>query len=240
MRLIPTELNRRVASALRYSAAAETFHVAGQSGFWRLVGVGLVLFGIGVAVGASFYGYSFIARNSENLSTLSSTLAKALSEVQLRGTTQGTVQLEPKELPLSKGETIALSSESRLALDSNAKVRADGELRIQVPPAISPFTNPVPRSNPKTPAPTIVNFTIFKTVPFDKGSVMTGWRFLTSAQRSPTDQYCYYTEHSETPDANVVLDLGQNSKMDTPRNVPTGFDIASAFNKCVWFRMAEP
>lgn len=240
MKLIPTGLNRRLASALRYSAAAETFHMAGQSGFWRLVGVGLLLFGTGVAVGAGFYGYSLIARNSENLTTLSSTLAKALSEVQLHGTTQGTVQLEPKELPLSKGETVALSSDSRIALDPNAKVRADGELRIQVPPAISPFTNPAPRSNPKTLAPTIVNFTIFKTVPFDKGSVMTGWRFLTSAQRSPTDQYCYYTEHSETPDANVVLDLGENSKMDTPRNVPTGFDIASAFNKCVWFRMAEP
>jgi hypothetical protein len=240
VKLIPTELNQRVASALRYSAAAETFRIAGQSGFWRLVGVGLLLFGTGVAIGASFYGYSFIVRNSENISALSSSLAKAISQVRLHGTTDGTVQLEPKELPLRKGETIALSGDSRIALDPKATVRADGELRIQVPPAISPFANPTPRPNPKAPAPTIVNFTIFKTVPFDKGSVMTGWRFLTSARRTPTDQYCYYTENSETPDVNVVFDVGQNSKMDNPTNVPKGFDIVSAFNRCVWFRMTEP
>src|SRR5262249_36050795 len=61
-----------------------------------------------------------------------------------------------------------------------------------------------------------------------------------SAQKSPTDQYCYYTENAETPNVNVVVDLGENNKMVTPSNTPKGFDVASAFNRCVWFRTTGP
>jgi hypothetical protein len=63
---------------------------------------------------------------------------------------------------------------------------------------------------------------------------------LTSAQRSPSDQYCYYTEDAETPDVNVVVDLGEDGKMNTPHDTPNGFDIASAFSRCVWFKTTEP
>jgi hypothetical protein len=195
---------------------------------------------MGVAFGASFYGYALVIRNSENLTTLSSILAKTLSEVQLHGVAQGSVELDPKELPLSPGAIIALSSDSRLILDPKARVNADGELKIQMPPAMSSFTNSTVPTNRRTSAQPIVNFTIFKTMAFDKGSVMTGWKFLTSAQRAPTEQYCYYTEDAATPDVNVVVDLGENGKMNTPQDVPKEFDINSAFKRCVWFKAAEP
>ena len=177
MNVIPTDLNRKLAGALRYSVAAEALRVAGQSGFWRLIGIGLLVFGMGVAFGASFYGYALVMRNSENLTTLSSIFAKAFSEVQLHGVAQGTVELDRKELPLSPGGIIGLSSDSRLILDPKAKVSADGELKIQVPPAMSSFASPTVPPNRRTPAQPIVNFTIFKTMVFDKGSVMTGWKF---------------------------------------------------------------
>jgi hypothetical protein len=85
-----------------------------------------------------------------------------------------------------------------------------------------------------------VNFTVFKSVPFDKGTVMTGWTFLTSAQRSPTAQFCYYTEESDfTPGRHMMLDIGTDEKLQPPKTVPNGFDLDGAFSKCVWFRSAE-
>ena len=125
------------------------------------------------------------------------------------------------------------SFRSRVLLDPTSKVLADGELRVQAP-SISAPQSETTRSAPK--ASTITNFTVFKTVRFEKGLVMTGWMFLTSTQKSPTHQYCYYTESSDTPGLNVILDLGDDQKMEEPTKAPSGFDIPTAFSKCVWFR----
>jgi hypothetical protein len=236
MNLIPTELNQRLANALRYSVAADRFYIAGKAGFWRLVGVGLIAFGIGAAAGIGFYGYSYISRNSENLNSLSSIFSKALSEVRLRATAEGTVQLEPHELALAQGQTVSLDPNSRLLLDPSAKVLADGEIRIQGHSISLPQATPARSASS---IPTITNFTVFKSVPFDKGSVQTGWIFLTSAQRSPTDQYCYYTQASDTPGRNVTLDIGTNEKLEQPKILPDSFDVVAAFSNCVWFRTED-
>jgi hypothetical protein len=84
--------------------------------------------------------------------------------------------------------------------------------------------------------PLVTNFTVFKSVPFEKGMVMTGWKFLTSAQTTPTDQYCYYTVGLNTPGFNVRVDIGTDGELVTPQSLPPGFDINAAFAKCVWFR----
>jgi hypothetical protein len=227
-----TDLNRRLSEALRSRIAADRLAIGGRAGFFRLVGLGLILFGIGNALGIGFYGYSSISRNSENLSALSSTFSKALSEVELRSTAVGTVQLMPNELSLAKGQMVSLDSNARLLLDPKATVTADGELRVQAPSVSSP-QNTTPRSTSKTP--NITNFTVFKTVPLDKGAVVTGWIFLTSAQKSPTSQYCYYTENAETPGLNVSFDLGEDKIPITPKTSPKGFDVSAAFGRCVWF-----
>lgn len=235
MNVVPTELNQRLSDWVRNRVAADGSLIAGRVHFWRLVGFGFVLFGIGAAVGIGFYGYSYITRNTENLSILASTFSKALAEVQLHANAVGTVELEPREISLAKDQTISLENNSRVLLDPTAKILVDGDVRIQAPATIS-----VPRTTTQrsvSGAPTITNFTVFKRVPFEKGAVMTGWVFLTSAQRSPTEEYCYYTENAETPGVNVVLDLGVNQKPETPKTTPKNFDIAAAFDKCVWFRI---
>jgi hypothetical protein len=233
MNLIPTELNQRLANAVRYSVAADRFYITGKVGFWRLVGVGLIGLGVGAAVGIGFYGYSHVSRNSENLKSLSSAFSNALSEVRLRATAEGTVQLEPREIALAPGQTISLDPNSRLLLDPSAKVLADGEIKIQGPSISVPQATP---SRSPSSIPTITNFTVFKSMPFDKGTVQTGWIFLTSAQRSPTEQYCYYTEASDTPGRNVMVDIGADGKLEKPKIMPNSFDVDAAFRNCVWFR----
>jgi hypothetical protein len=233
----PTILNRRLSQWIQNRAAADTLLIAGRAAFWHLVGFGFLAFGLGVAIGIAFYGYSYIARNSENISSLSAALSKALSEVELRATADGMVQIEPRELSLAEGQMISLDSSSRLQLDSAAKVAVDGEIRVQVP-AVSVPQNILPQSaSTKSP---ITNFTVFKMVPFGNGKIMTGWVFLTSTQKSPTHQYCYYTEDSDTPGVNVIVDIGTDQQVEAPRNTPRGFDIGAGFDKCVWFRTESP
>jgi hypothetical protein len=231
--IAPTELNQRLSDSIRSRIAADGFLITGKAAFWRLVGLGFIAFGVGAAVGIAFYGYSYITRSEENLSSLSSAFARALSEVQLHATAQGSVQLQPTELTLAKGQTVSLDSNSRVLLDPASKVLADGEMRVRAP-TISVPQSVAPRSAPT--APIISNFTVFKAVPFGEGDVMTGWIFLTSTQKSPTHQYCYYTVHSDTPGLNVSLDLGDDERPETPKNVPNGFNVADAFSRCVWFR----
>jgi hypothetical protein len=236
MNLIPTELNQRLSDWVRNRVAADASLISGRVHFWRLVGLGLIAFGVGAASGIVFYGYSYISRNSENLNSLSSTFSKSLSEVRLRATAEGTVQLEPREVALAQGQTISLDGNSRLHLDPLAKVLADGEITVQGPSISLPQSVP---SRSASSIPTIVNFTVFKSVPFDKGTVQTGWMFLTSAQRSPTQQYCYYTEASDTPGRNVMLDIGTDEKLETPKTLPNSFDLVAAFSKCVWFKSGD-
>jgi hypothetical protein len=233
MNLMPSKLNEALASSVQNKLAAEAFYISGKSGFWRAIGVGLLGLGVGSAAGLGFYGYSFVTRNDDNLAVLSTAFSKALSEVQLHGSVDGAVKFEPHEIALSKGQTIAFDPTSRLQLDPNAKVVADGDIKLQMP-NISVPQNAAPRS--KGIAPTITNFTIFKSVPFDKGVVQTGWKFLTSAQRSPTSQYCYYQESGDNPDVSVRIEVGVDEKLQPSKSLSKSFDSAAAFNKCVWFK----
>ena len=166
MNLAPTDLNRQLSEGVRNSIAADRFAVAGQAGFFRIVGVGLIAFGVGVALGIGLYGYSFISRYSDNINILSSTFSKALSEAELRATAVGTVQLKPNELSLAKGQTVSIDSQARVLLDPKATVTADGELRFQAPSISAPQSvAPRPTGN----VPNITNFTVFKTVHLTRG-----------------------------------------------------------------------
>ena len=238
MNLVPTELNQRLASAVRYSVDSDRFYISGKTGFWRLVGAGLLIFGIGASVGAGCFGYSYVSDRTYNLTNFSSALSTALGDVQLKATAEGTVQLEPREIALAQGQTVSLDNSSKLILDPAARVRADGEITIQGPSVSTPPTGP---NRTAAPIPNISNFTVFKAVKFDKGVVQTGWIFLTSAQKIPTQQYCYYAEgSSETPGRNVSLDIGLDEKLEAPKIVPKDFDVAEAFSKCVWFKRDSP
>jgi len=153
--------------------------------------------------------------------------------VQIRGNAVGTVEIQPHELSLAKGQTITFDESSRLLLDPSAKILVEGEVKVQTPTISVPQTVS-PRTKSLTP--TITNFTVFKSVPFEKGSIQTGWVFLTSAQKSPTSQYCYYTESAENSDISLRIEVGTNEQMESPKKLANAFNLPAAFAKCVWFR----
>jgi hypothetical protein len=230
---IPIALNRNLAEALSNRMSAELSMVSGRAAFWKAVGIGVLGFGLGAAIGIGFYGYSFVTRASGQLEAFSSAFQKALSAVELHGTAEGRVDVTSSELTLAKGATVSFDSSSRLLLDPAAKVVADGEIRVQAP-AISTPRTPTPKNAAQTK--TIANFTVFKSVPFAQGSVLTGWIFLTSAQESPTQQYCYYNEKDENSDLTIRIDLATDGVPEPNKSAPKAFDTLAALAKCVWFR----
>jgi hypothetical protein len=237
MELRPSALNQQLAEAVENRVAAELSYISGQSGFWRAIGIGICAFGLGTGIGLGFYGYSFITRNTDNLGVLTDAFSKSLSDIQLKGNTVGTVDIQPHELRLANNQTISLDESSRIRLDPLAKIFVEGDVKVQTPTVSVPQTV-TPRA--KTATPTITNFTVFKAVPFEKGSVQTGWMFLTSAQKSPTTQYCYYTESGENPDVSLRVEVGTDGQIEDKKNIPSGFDGPAAFSKCVWFRKDTP
>jgi hypothetical protein len=233
MDLIPTKLNQRLSESISKRLSAEMFCISGRTGFWRAIGVGFMGLGLGGAIGLGFYGYSFVSRNSDNLSVLSSAFSKALSDLQIRGNAVGTVEIQPHELPLAKGQTITFDESSRLLLDPSAKILVEGEVKVQTPTVSVPMSAS-PRA--KSPTPTITNFTVFKSVAFEKGNIFTGWVFLTSAQKFPTSQYCYYTESAENSDVTLRIEVGANEQMASPKTAVNSFNQSAAFARCVWFK----
>jgi hypothetical protein len=81
MNLLQTDLNEKLAKSVSHRIVAERFFYFGRGGFWYLVGIGLVFFGIGTSVGFGFYGYSQILRHTDDITALSSILTESLSKV---------------------------------------------------------------------------------------------------------------------------------------------------------------
>jgi hypothetical protein len=229
----PTEFNRKLSELVRDRRRADHFYIAGRTTFWRLLGLGLLACGLGIAVGLALNGYSYIRGSGSNLHLLSTALSKALSEVHLQASATGTVQLEPSTIALAKDQIVTLDPLSRLRLDPAASIRADGEITVQAP-SISVPSSAVSVPSSRSPPRLISNFTVFKKVPYDNGHIVTGWIFLTSVQKAPSNQYCYYTRSIDS--FNVDLDIATDQKLATPKKVPEGFDVLAAFNRCVWFK----
>jgi hypothetical protein len=104
-----TEFNGRLSGLLRNSSSINEFLITSRVVFWRLVGLGTLAFGLGAAVGLAFWGYAHIVRNSINVTAVSKILAKGLEEARLTGVAEGTLQIDPHEISLAKGQTISLT-----------------------------------------------------------------------------------------------------------------------------------
>jgi hypothetical protein len=176
-------------------------------GFWRFIGIGFVGLGLGAAFGLDFW-IPYITRNSDNMNVLSSAFLRRF-EVRLRATAEGTVKLESMKFTLQKDKqfrwTIIL-----VFFGPGAKVIANGELTVRAPSFL-------PQETSQRPHQRFRNYKLYgvQKVPFEKGVVWTGWKFLMSVQKYPTDQYCYYLEGSKQSIAEAIVSVGKDQKLET-------------------------
>lgn len=116
-------------------------------------------------------------------------------------------------------------------------VKLDPESRIPAPAPIPRPTETQLGEGQKPASQAAVNtaFTVFKSVPHGSGQVVTGWNFSSSEQKSPTHQYCYYSEQIDGG-SKLTVDLGENGRSN-PAAKPRGtMDPAAAYANCVWFK----
>lgn len=231
-----TDLNQRLAQATVSAIDAEKFYIAGKSKFWRFAGIGLIGLAIGGATGLGFFGYARIKANSTHFDVVAASFAAALAKAELKASAEGTVLVEPNEITLAKEQTISLAPNSTVSLSPGAAIRAEGEITVHGPALAA-----AQRTTSHTSGiPPIENFTVFKSVPYGKGTVQTGWVFLTSSQPIPNRQYCYYSEASDVPGRNISIDIAADEKIDNTTTSPSTFDVRAAFAQCVWFGRHTP
>jgi hypothetical protein len=159
--------------------------------------------------------------------------ADAIAAALVRGFTERALTVTG-EVRLAEPATVTLASPAEVSLAPDAAVEARGKVLADPLPHPSAELLAGGRADGETSV--VTNFTIFKSVPFQGGSVVTGWRFDSSQDRRPSAQYCYFTQDLGDTDTAVRIALafdGEPNPKATPRK---GFDPARARQSCIWFQ----
>jgi hypothetical protein len=197
---------------------------------YRFGGMGVLVAMLGAGIGLACFGYSYVTDGRAQAQKMADAMVQALERAQL--TTTGDVKL-------ADGSTVGLAPGGQVMLAPNSAVRVDPSSTVKVPGILNPDTHSTTAPPPVQAAASpqnkvITQYTIFKTVAFDKGQVVTGWNFANSNQISPVLQYCYYSEQSGDL-VQVRTELGANGAMMENLKPRPGVDLIAAFDNCVWF-----
>lgn len=227
-----TPMNQTLASTVASRITADARRVSATAAFWRLLGLGGLLFLAGLGLGAAFFGYSYVTDTQVTMNKLSASIADALSKVTLKadGTVRadGTVELAGATVKLdSTGSTVRLdTTDTTVPLDTS---RLSNALRPS-PQQLQPDSRPASNVTPVT------DYTIFKSLRFGRGEVVTGWRFRSNEDTAPWQQYCYYSQGSmDDSNSDTRYNVGLNGVILQPGGNFPG-DIQEAFSNCVWWR----
>jgi hypothetical protein len=201
---------------------------------WHFGGAGLLAAMAGMGIGLACFGYSYVADGRVQAQKMADAMVQALERAKL--TTTG-------ELKLAAGSTVGLAPGAQVALAPNAVVRMDPSATVRVAGTVNADLNPVTPPPPVLAAPSpqnkvITQYTTFKIVRFDKGKVVSGWRFENSDQTIPSSQYCYYEEMS-VDTVRLRTDLAINGKMLDNLKPSPSLDVIGAFKNCNWFSDAR-
>jgi hypothetical protein len=144
----------------------------------------------------------------------------------------GTMSLSSNsELRLAQGQTVNLEENATVNVSPNSSVRVIGNLRVDVPqPSSQQLQLNVTGKNSELP---FTTYTIFRSVPYASGEVVTGWDYELSDRQRPKSQFCYYGQN---------LDKGRSIKYvlafdGVPqRSLPLDkIDFDAAVGNCIWF-----
>jgi hypothetical protein len=212
--------------------AADTQLEHAKATLCRFGGIGVLAAMVGAGIGLACFGYSYVADGHAQAQKMADAMVQALEKAQL--TTTGEIKLADGSVAgLAPGGQVTLAADSVVGVDPSSTVRVAGIVNADVPP------RPITAVTPIQPAPSpqgkvITEYTIFKTVLFDNGQVVTGWRFDNSNQSNPTSQYCYYTEKADDT-TQVRTDLAMNGRMLDNLKPRPRLDPIAAYNSCIWF-----
>jgi hypothetical protein len=142
---------------------------------------------------------------------------------------KGEVALSNAEIALKDGQSVSLEPGAKVGLVQNEALKVEGSVIVE--PASPSQGSTAPSRNAQSKI--ITNFTVFKSVPFDRGVVMTGWTFDTSEQAKPSLQYCYYAQKLAGDTRGSIFIA--TDRVPLQQTTSRSFDVESALQNCVWF-----
>lgn len=178
---------------------------------FRAIGFGAFMGLAGAGLGAAFYGYATM----NEVGNASDTLAKALTQA-----------LETT--------TLKTSGEVRLA-DNTLKIEG-GLPAAKGMPDVSSLTGNQGKSEAPSNAAVHTSFTVFKSVPFLDGTIVTGWVFNKSDTQKPEQQYCYLMRPQSFSDDTTMkqVTVAMNGKV-LPQPAQSEVNFATIARSCIWF-----
>ncbi len=85
---------------------------------------------------------------------------------------------------------------------------------------------------------TTTTYTLFKSVAYLNGSIMTGWSYLKNS-KTPETQYCYFTEQGSIFTTETkYISIAVNGKL--AKAVNTDYNIEEMSKRCIWFNGGKP
>ncbi|GJD63354.1 hypothetical protein [Methylobacterium frigidaeris] len=180
---------------------------------FRAIGLGAFVGLAGAGLGAAFYGYATMNEVGNASDKLAKALTQALETTTLK--TSGEVRLTDNTLKIEGGVPAA------------AKGRPD----------VSSLTGNQGKTEAPASAAAAVrtSFTVFKTVPYLDGSIVTGWNFKGDEQK-PEKQYCYVTRPQTFGDgatSNQTTVAIDGELLPQPARSEVNFSVIA--RSCVWF-----
>ena len=177
---------------------------------FRAIGLGAFVGLAGAGLGAAFYGYATMNEVGNASDKLAKALTQALETTTLK--TSGEVKLIDNTLKIEGGLPVAKGRPDVASLTGNqGKSEAPANAAVRT------------------------SFTVFKTVPYLDGTIVTGWNFKGDEQK-PEKQYCYVTRPQTFGDgatSNQTTVAIDGELLPQPARSEVNFSVIA--RSCVWF-----
>ncbi len=218
---LPEDIN--LTRALTAELVSRGYMLRSQTTRNVLYGSAALALAIGVSIAAIVYA------NNQKLDM--EALKQVLAQMpELKVATIPALTLEPPApLKLEEG-TVRLAEGGVVGIDPNATVNVQGAVTTAQPPVQPPLT----AQPQKTDGGDAIRreVTVFNSVAFGKGLVVTGWRYANGTGKTPTGQYCYFSQ-ATSDGTERKIDIATNRVPDTAgRKLVPNFD--AALTRCVW------
>jgi hypothetical protein len=213
---------------------AETSIVNAKAFGWLCTGAAISVILAGMGCATALVGYSYMNSVEPAAELVALALAKTFKEIKLQTTVHGAMSLAAdSELKLAPSQTVRLDDTPPIKLDPNSSVRIVGNLKLDVPqPSKQQLQLDATSTSNELP---FTNYTIFREVLYDKGSVVTGWSYDLSDTMRPRYQTCYY-QQSLDKGVSAKYTIAVNNTPQRPSSLTKlTFDFDGAVTNCIWF-----
>ena len=199
-----TPENLVLAQTVNGRLRAEARMIAARAFLLRAAGAGLFAALAGAGIGAAAFGWAYLNQYESAAERIAQAMQTALSDVTLK--TKGEVTLTDNVLKLE--QPVTPSKPDFASVVANQK--DDGG-------------NAAVRTT----------FTVFKSVPYLDGNIVTGWQFK-GDEKQPESQYCYFS-HPQKFGSDVLTQVNIAINGQTAPQTSAELDLKRLAKSCIWF-----